>query len=51
MNSGGNRVEVLLRNCPPSNGLVLIKAEKKIFVAMTRDNSAWLTPLYPDSGV
>ncbi|KAK2486099.1 hypothetical protein H9L39_00026 [Fusarium oxysporum f. sp. albedinis] len=46
--SGDNRVEVLLRNCPSPNGLVLDKDEKNLFVAMTRDNSVWLAPLYPD---
>ncbi|KAF5586253.1 lactonase drp35 [Fusarium pseudocircinatum] len=49
--SGPSRVEVLLRNCPSPNGLVLDKDEKNLFVAMTRDNSVWLAPLYPDGSV
>ncbi|KAM0229153.1 hypothetical protein ACHAPO_010183 [Fusarium lateritium] len=48
---GHNRVEVLLRNCPSPNGLVLDAEEKDLFVAMTRDNSVWLASLYPDSSV
>lgn len=42
------RVDVLLRNCPSPNGLVLDLAETTLFVAMTRDNSVWHVPLYPD---
>ncbi|UPK97113.1 hypothetical protein LCI18_008048 [Fusarium solani-melongenae] len=51
MGTGDNRVEVLLRNCPSPNGLVLDADEKNLFVAMTRDNSVWLAPLYSDSSV
>ncbi|KAJ4201479.1 hypothetical protein NW767_006567 [Fusarium falciforme] len=51
MGTGDNRVEVLLRNCPSPNGLVLDADEKNLFVAMTRDNSVWLAPLYADSSV
>ncbi|KAJ4265945.1 hypothetical protein NW762_003918 [Fusarium torreyae] len=49
--SGDNRAEVLLRNCPSPNGLVLDAEGNNLFVAMTRDNSVWLAPLYPDSSV
>jgi gluconolactonase len=45
------RVDVLLRNCPSPNGLVVNKAETGSFVAMTRDNSVWHAPLYPDGSV
>lgn len=45
------RVDVLLRNCPSPNGLVLDKSETTLFVAMTRDNSVWHVPLYPDGSV
>jgi gluconolactonase len=43
------RMDVLLRNCPSPNGLVLNKDETVLFVAMTRDNSIWHVPLHPDS--
>lgn len=43
------RMDVLLRNCPSPNGLVLNKDETILFIAMTRDNSVWHVPLYPDS--
>lgn len=46
--SADGRVDVLLRNCPSPNGLVLDKVEATLFVAMTRDNSIWHVPLYPD---
>ncbi|KAF5008436.1 hypothetical protein FDECE_5268 [Fusarium decemcellulare] len=45
------RVDVLLRNCPSPNGLVLDASGTSLFVAMTRDNSVWLAPLYPDGSV
>lgn len=45
------RVDVLLRNCPSPNGLVLDVSQTSLFVAMTRDNSIWLAPLYPDGSV
>lgn len=45
------RVDVLLGNCPSPNGLVLDRSGKSLFVAMTRDNSIWLAPLYPDGSV
>jgi len=40
--------DILLQNCPSPNGLVLDKSESMLFVAMTRDNSVWHVPLYPD---
>ncbi|KAF4463899.1 Lactonase drp35 [Fusarium albosuccineum] len=45
------RVDVLLCNCPSPNGLVLDASGTSLFVAMTRDNSVWLAPLYPDGSV
>lgn len=45
------RVDVLLKNCPSPNGLVLDKSETSLFVAMTRDNSVWHLPIYPDGTV
>ena len=41
-------MDVLLRNCPSPNGLVLDQAEAVLFVATTRDNSVWHFPIYPD---
>lgn len=49
--SPNGRTDVLLRNCPSPNGLVLDTLGKSLFVAMTRDNSVWLAPLYPDGSV
>lgn len=46
-----DRVDVLLRNCPSPNGLVLDASQTTLFVAMTRDNSVWQAPLYPDGSV
>jgi gluconolactonase len=37
-----------MANCPSPNGLVLDKSKTALFVAMTRDNSVWLTPLFLD---
>ncbi|KAL1844880.1 hypothetical protein VTK73DRAFT_1626 [Phialemonium thermophilum] len=45
------RVDLLLRNCPSPNGLVLDAAETTLFVAQTRDNAVWCAPLYPDGSV
>ncbi|CAG9954693.1 unnamed protein product [Clonostachys rosea f. rosea IK726] len=45
------RIDTLLRNCPSPNGLVLDATETTLFVAMTRDNSVWLAPLYDDGSV
>jgi gluconolactonase len=42
------RLDVLIRNGPSPNGLVLNAKEDTLFVAMTRDNSIWCVPLYPD---
>ena len=39
---------ILLNNCPSPNGLVLDQSESGLFVAMTRDNSVWYVPFYPD---
>ncbi|KAF3767130.1 hypothetical protein M406DRAFT_251946, partial [Cryphonectria parasitica EP155] len=45
------RIDILLRNCPSPNGLVLDALQTSLFVAMTGDNSVWLGPLYPDGSV
>jgi gluconolactonase len=45
------RMDVLIRNCPSPNGLVLNKKQDVLFVAMTRDNSVWHIPLYPDGSI
>ncbi|KAH8901455.1 calcium-dependent phosphotriesterase [Thozetella sp. PMI_491] len=45
------RPEVIMSNCPSPNGLVLDKTESLLFVAMTRDNSVWLGPLFSDGSV
>jgi gluconolactonase len=45
------RIDILLRNGPSPNGLVLDRSQKTLFVAMTRDNSVWVLPLYPDGSV
>lgn len=42
------RMDIVLRNCPSPNGLVLDLSEETLFVAMTRDNSIWHVPIYPD---
>jgi gluconolactonase len=44
-------MDVLLRNCPSPNGLILNKSQDVLFVAMTRDNSVWHVPLYPDGSI
>ncbi|KAH7133978.1 hypothetical protein EDB81DRAFT_762328 [Dactylonectria macrodidyma] len=49
--SSDGRVDVLLHNCPSPNGLVLDSSGTFLYVAMTRDNSVWLAPLYPDGSV
>ena len=50
-NCPDGRVDVLLRNCPSPNGLVLDAAQASLFGAMTRDNGVWLAPVYPDGSV
>lgn len=42
------RVDLLVDNGLSPNGIVLNKAEDSIFVAMTKDNAIWNTPIYPD---
>ncbi|KAI9146715.1 Lactonase drp35 [Paramyrothecium foliicola] len=49
--SPDGRTDVLLRNCPSPNGLILDASGSTLLVAMTRDNSVWLAPLYPDGSV
>lgn len=45
------KIDVLLKNCPSPNGLVLNKAETGLFVAMTRDNAVWYAPIYQDGTI
>lgn len=47
-NSTTGRTDIVLRNCPSPNGLLLDREEKVLFVAMTRDNAIWHAPMYPD---
>jgi gluconolactonase len=49
--ASGGRVDVLLRNRPSPNGPILNERQDSLFVAMTRDNSVWLLPLYPNGSV
>ena len=46
--SPDGRVDVLIRNGPSPNGLVLNAKEDTLFIAMTRDNGVWCLPIYPD---
>lgn len=43
--------EVILRNVPGSNGLVLNPKETILYVAATRGNAVWRVPLLPGGGV
>jgi gluconolactonase len=45
------RLDVLVRNVPGPNSLVLSPDERVLFVAATRDNSVWRIPLMSDGGV
>lgn len=45
------QLTALLTNVPSPNGLVLSPNEKVLFVAATRGNEIWRTPLMPDGGV
>lgn len=45
------RVDVLLRNVPSPNGLVLNADETMVFLAVTRANAIWRVPLLPSGGV
>lgn len=45
------KTEILLRNCPSPNGLLFDKAEKVLFVCMTRDNAVWHAPVFPDGNL
>ncbi|KAF2099134.1 senescence marker protein-30 [Rhizodiscina lignyota] len=42
------KTDVLLRNGPSPNGLMFDKEEGVLFVGMTRDNSVWHVPIFPD---
>lgn len=44
-------VELILKNVPASNGLVLNPKETILYVAATRGNSVWRVPLLPGGGV
>jgi gluconolactonase len=43
------RVEILLAHVPSPNGLVLDKAERSIYLAVTRANAIWHVPLSANS--
>lgn len=45
------RLEALLSNVPSPNGLVLSPEEKVLYVAATRGNEIWRTPIMSDGGV
>ncbi len=42
------RLECLIDNVPSPNGLILNKAEKALYLAVTRDNAMWRMPLVSD---
>jgi gluconolactonase len=44
-------VDLLLKDVPSPNGLVLNKAENVLFLAVTRTNSVWKVPMLPGGGV
>ena len=43
-------VELLLKDVPSPNGLVLSKDERILFLAVTRTNNIWKVPLLPGGG-
>ena len=45
------KLDMLLNNVPSPNGLVLSPDEKVLYVAATRGNEIWRTPIMPDGGV
>ena len=45
------RLELLLRNVPSPNGLVLTPNEDILYLAVTRNNAVWRVPLLPDGNV
>lgn len=45
------KLDTLLNNVPSPNGLVLSPDEKVLYVAATRGNEIWRTPIMPDGGV
>ena len=45
------KLDALLVNVPSPNGLVLTPDEKVLYVAATRGNEIWRTPIMPDGGV
>lgn len=47
----GGHLDTLLTNVPSPNGLVLSPDEQVLYVAATRGNEIWRTPLMPDGGV
>lgn len=45
------RLELLLANAPSPNGIALDAEEKVLFVAVTRANQVWRSPLMPDGSI
>jgi gluconolactonase len=45
------KLDALITNAPSPNGLVLSADEKFLYVAMTRGNCVWRTPLFPDGSI
>lgn len=44
------RLDMVLRNVPSPNGLVLNLKENTLLVAATRANAIWRAPMHPDTG-
>ncbi|OJJ30695.1 hypothetical protein ASPWEDRAFT_55221 [Aspergillus wentii DTO 134E9] len=44
-------LDMILANGPSPNDLILNRDRSALFVAMTRDNSVWHIPFYPDGSV
>jgi len=49
--TSAGRLDCLLATGPSPNGLVLDASQKVLFVAMTRDNAVWRTPLVEEGAV
>lgn len=49
--SPDGRLEQILTNGLSPNGLILCRDRSALWVAMTRDNSVWHIPFYPDGSV
>jgi gluconolactonase len=51
LRSDGGRLELLLRNVPSPNGLVLTPNEDILYLAVTRNNGVWRVPLLADGNI